>query len=170
VGYDEPNLNDLASTAGAQTLLYKTYAAGGQMEMIQQQDRTALRLTFPKWAVPMVADQDLAKFFIDVPKATRPTTAAADGDFRSHVEDEIRSALLPAQNEPQEYSSDDAFVAMSAPVSEALRDALSAIPRRGTSQKPVTQINRLPAERTLRFKADLPTGGLLQGVVYHPVA
>jgi hypothetical protein len=161
VGYDEPNLNDLASTAGAQTLLYKTYAAGGQMEMIQQQDRTALRLTFPKWAVPIMADQDLAKFFVDVPKATRPTTAAADGDFRSHVEDEIRSALLPAQNEPQEYSSDDAFVAVSAPVSEALRDALSAIPRRGTSQKTVGQISRLPAERTLRFKGDLPTGGII---------
>jgi hypothetical protein len=42
-----------------------------------------------------------------------------------------------------------------------LLDALAAIPRRGSSNKPQEQVTRLSAERTLRFKSDLPTGAVI---------
>src|SRR5439155_23531165 len=110
VGYDEPGLADIASTGAARTLLFNTYAAGGEMEIINQQDRTALRLTIPQWALPMLAEQQLASFFMDAPKTTEP--AATDSDFRSRVEDEIRTALLANQTEPEAYATEDAFVAI----------------------------------------------------------
>jgi len=36
VGYDEPGLADIASTGAARTLLFNTYATGGEMEIINQ--------------------------------------------------------------------------------------------------------------------------------------
>src|SRR5207244_10660012 len=63
--------------------------------------------------------------------------------------------------QPAEDATDDAFVAISAPIPSALRDALATIPRRGLSKKSQEQNGRLPAERTLRFKSDLPTGALI---------
>ena len=107
----------------------------------------------------MLAEQQLASFFIDAPKTAEATNS--DADFRSRVEDEIRSALLGNQSDPQEYATDDAFVAISGPITETLKNALSAVPRRGTKNKPDAQISRLPAERTLRFKSDLPSGAVI---------
>src|SRR5262249_45751659 len=154
IGYDEPGLTGIVSTAGARTLLLNTYAAGGEAQVINQQDRTALRLTIPRWALPMIAGQPLASFFTDPPRSEGasipPAVSAIDGDFRSRVEDEIRSALLANQNDSQEYATDDGFVAISAPITETSKSALSAIARRGTPNRPLAQISRLPAERTLR--------------------
>jgi hypothetical protein len=164
IGYDEPGLTGLVSTAGARTLLFNTYAAGGEAQIINQQDRTALRLTIPRWALSLVAGQPLASFFTEIPKAAvaqTPPASATGGDFRSRVEEEIRSALLANQTEPQEYATDDAFVAISEPITEPLKNALSAIPRQGMPNKPLAQISRLPAERTLRFRPELPTGAVI---------
>ena len=163
-GYDEPGLTDLISTAGARTLIFNTYAAGGETQLIDQEDRTALRLVLPRWALPMLADQQLSGLFTDVPKPTEASTSAVstpEQDFRAKVEDEIRSALLAVQSDPQEYSTRDAFVAISGPMTETLRDALAAVPRRGAPGKPEVQISRLPAERTLRFSSELPTGAVI---------
>jgi hypothetical protein len=164
VGYDEPGLNDLVSTTASRTLIFSTYAAGGEIELINQQDRTALRLVLPRWALPMLTDQQLSDLFKDVPKSANASGRALDpahADFRSRVEEEIRSALLPSQSESQGYSTDDAFIAMSVPISETLRDALAGIPRRSPSIRPDGQISRLPAERTLRFRSELPAGAVI---------
>lgn len=163
LGYDQAGLEDLSSTAAAQALIFNTYAAGGEIQTVHQQDRTALRLILPAWALPMLSDQQFAKFFSEVPKTVESATAAPpiDGDFRANVEAEIRSALLASPAEQQEYSTENAFLAMSVPVSETLRNALAAIPRRGTGNKPAAQISRLPAERTLRFKSQLPAGAVI---------
>jgi hypothetical protein len=163
-GYDEPRLNDLASTAASRALIFSTYAAGGEIQFINQQDRTALRLVLPRWALPMLRDEQLSNLFKEVPKSTDESSAAlasSHADFRAKVEEEIRSALLTNVREPQGYSTDDAFIAMSAPISETLRNALAGIPRRGTSVKPDPQISRLPAERSLRFRSELPTGAVI---------
>jgi hypothetical protein len=91
------------------------------------------------------------------------------------VEEEIRSALLGAGESPAaNYATDNAFILISAPMPNSLRDALSAIPRRASGSSAGAsedQINRLLAERTLRFKSDLPVGGVifaspLPGVYY----
>ena len=158
-GYDESGLADIASTGAVRTLLFNTYASGGEMQVIIQQDRTALRLMLPRWALPMLAEQQLASFFIDAPKTAEAPNS--DADFRSRVEDEIRSALLGNQSDPQEYATDDAFVAISVPITETLKNALSAVPRRGAQNKPAAQISRLPAERTLRFRPELPAGAVI---------
>ncbi len=163
-GYDEPGLNDLLSTTASQNLIFNTYAAGGETQLINQQDRTAIRLVVPGWALPMLTDQQLSNLFKEVPKSTDalgPVLAPADADFRAKVEEEIRSALLPSQNESQAYSTEDAFIAMSAPISETLRDALAAIPRRGASVRADGQISRLRAERTLRFQSELAAGAVI---------
>jgi hypothetical protein len=164
IGYDEPNLTGLASTAGARTLLFNSFAVGGEAQVIEQQDRSAIRFTIPRWAFSMVAGEPLASFFVEVPKPAEASTPAAspiDGDFRSRVEEEIRSALLANQNDTQQYATDDAFVAISAPITETLKTALSTIPRQGTPNKPLAQISRLPAERTLHFRPELPMGAVI---------
>ena len=161
-GYDEPGLNDLLSTSASQTLIFNTYAAGGETQLINQQDRTAIRFVVPGWALPMLTDQQLSNLFKEVPKSTDASMVApANVDFRAKVEEEIRSALLPSQNESQAYSTDDAFIAISAPISKTLRDALAAIPRRGPSVRADAQISRLPAERTLRFQSELAIGAVI---------
>ena len=120
-------------------------------------DRTAVRFTVPKWALPMIADR-LPPLFSETPKQQQTLIAA---DFRSKVEEEIRGALLGANAVSPEYATDEAFVLISAPIPNSLRDALAVIPRRGLPSKPEEQINRLPAERTLRFKSDLPAGAVI---------
>src|SRR5262249_43251937 len=121
-------------------------------------------LNVPKWALPMLDGHAVASFFMDVPKAGEvsiPRVSTIAEDFRNRVEEEILSALLANQNDHQEYSTEDAFVAIPAPITETLKNSLSAIPRRGTSSKSLAQISRLPAERTLRFRAELPTGAVI---------
>ena len=162
-GYDEPGLTDFISTAAARTLIFNTYAAGGEIQIVSQQDRTALRLILPQWALSMLTAQQLSNLLTEVPKSTAASISAApapDQGFRAGVEEEIRRALLTNQSETQEYSTDDAFVAVSTPITDTLRDALSGIPRRASGKRD-TQTSRLPAERTLRFKSELPSGAVI---------
>ena len=159
-GYTAGGLKELASTAAAKEILFKAYAVGGTVEFITELDRTALRIRAPKWSLPMLADQ-LPELFKDLPKKRDEGSDPSSPDFRARVEEEIRSALLGQVSDETEYATGDAFVLISAPVSNALRDALAAIPKRGAASRPEEQINRLAAERTLRFKPDLPAGAVI---------
>jgi hypothetical protein len=159
-GYDEAELNGLASIAALRPLIFNAYAAGGNVQMIHEQDRTAVRFTIPRWALPMLADRQLASLFKEAPAGTEGADAPVP-DFRAKVEEEIRSALLGADSKPGDYATDDAFIAISGPIPGALRDALAAIPRRGASRRSDEQNARLPAERTLRFKSDLQAGAVI---------
>jgi hypothetical protein len=157
-GYDEAGLTGFAELPDMRSLTFNGYAAGGDIQFIHEQDRTAVRFTIPRWALPMLADRQLASLFKDVPKRNEPSPPA---DFRAKVEEEIRTALLGLEAQPVEYATDDAFIAISAPIPSELRDALGAIPHRGLLKKPEEQNDRLPAERTLRFKSDLSAGAVI---------
>jgi len=165
-GYDEPGLTGLAATSAARTLIFNAFAAGGSIQSINDHDRTALRLTVPKWALTMFTDQHLSGLFKDIPKdnekVERPDRLLPD--FRAEVDEEIRSALLGADNRPEQYGTADGFLAVSAPIPDTLRDALAAIPRRGAVSRSEGEISRLPGERTLRFKSDLATGAVIFAV------
>ena len=159
-GYTAGGLKDLATTSAAKEILFKAYAAGGTLEIVNELDRTALRISAPKWSLPALADS-LPALFKDVPKKGDEGSDPSSPDFRARVEEEIRSALLGQISESAEYATGDAFVLISAPVPNSLRDALAAIPKRGQASKPEEQINRLAAERTLRFQSDLPAGAVI---------
>jgi hypothetical protein len=168
-GYTAGNLAGFASTAGAQSLLLDAYAAGGQIDFVNELDRTAIRITAPRWAMSMLTDH-VADLFKDVPTIEERSTQSA-ADFRAKVEEEIRSALLGSPVPTSGYMTDQAFVLTSAPIPNNLRDRLAAIPRRGSENKTDAQVDRLPGERTLRFKSDLPEGAVvfaspLPGVYY----
>ena len=162
-GYEEPGLALLASTNAARALIFNAFAAGGNIQMVSEQDRTALRLTIPQWALPTFMEGQLSAFFKDPPreteKAERPDPPLPD--FRAQVAEEIRSALLGPDRHSEEYRTADAFLAITAPIPETLRDALNAIPKRGSVDRSENEISRLPAERTLRFKSDLTTGAVI---------
>jgi hypothetical protein len=157
-GYSTGGLSGLVSTSGARALLTEAYAAGGSIELVSELDRTALRITAPKWALPMLLER-LPALFKEVPEAdagARPVL-----DFRAMVEEEIRSALLGSSPALSPYATSDAFVLISAPIPNSLRDELAGITKRGSAARPDDQISRLPAERTLRFKSDLPEGAVI---------
>ncbi|HSU89503.1 MAG TPA: hypothetical protein VLL56_11735, partial [Terriglobia bacterium] len=156
VGYDEAGLTGLREMPALRLLIFNGYAAGGDIQFIQEQDRTAVRFTIPRWALPMLANPQLASLLKDVPARNESSEAT---DFRAKVEEEVRSALLGVEAQPVEYATDDAFIAISAPIPSELREALAAIPHRGSKKS--EEQNRLPAERTLRFKSDLPTGAVI---------
>jgi hypothetical protein len=159
-GYTTRGLSGLDSTTAAKSLLFDAYAAGGSIGFVNELDRTGVRLTIPKWALPEVLEH-LPAFFSEVPQGDKSSDIASP-DFRANVEEEIRSALLGAEeNAPAQYATDNAFVLISEPAPGSLRDALAAIPKRASSISQDDQIRRLSAERTLRFKSDLPTGGLI---------
>jgi len=155
-GYDEAGLTGLREMPALRLLIFNGYAAGGDIQFIQEQDRTAVRFTIPRWALPMLANPQLASLLKDVPARNESSEAT---DFRAKVEEEVRSALLGVEAQPVEYATDDAFIAISAPIPSELREALAAIPHRGSKKS--EEQNRLPAERTLRFKSDLPTGAVI---------
>ncbi len=157
-GYTSGGLTGFASTPAAKSLLVDAYAAGGMIDLVNEVDRSALRLTVPKWALPMVAER-LPDFFQDVPKDEKPHPLSTD--FRDKVEEEIRSALLGSNVTASGYATGDAFVLISAPIPNSLRDALAGIAKRDATNTPDVQINKLPAERTLRFKPELPTGAVI---------
>ena len=165
-GYEEPGLTLLASTSAARALIFNAFAAGGSIQMVSEQDRTALRLTIPQWALPTFMEGQLAAFFKDPPRETERAESPDSSlpDFRAQVDEEIRSALLGADTHSEEYRTADAFLAITAPIPETLRDALSAIPKRGSVNRSENEISRLPAERTLRFKSDLTTGAVIFAV------
>jgi hypothetical protein len=160
-GYAAGGLTGLESTAAATALFRDAYAAGGDIQFINEIDRTALRIVAPAWAAPMLFAR-LPALFKEVPgengdRDRRPMSP----DFRAKVEDEIRDALLGAGASEPDYGTGDAFVLSSTPAPKSLLDALAAIPRRGSRNKPQEQLTRLVAERTLRFKSDLPTGAVI---------
>jgi len=159
-GYTSGGLTNLASTAAAKALLLDAYAAGGNIQFISELDRTALRLTVPQWAAPAVFE-DLPAFFREIPQGAGASVATFVPDFRAKVEEEIRSALLGSQTISSGYTTDNAFVLISSTVPETLREALAGIPKRASVKNADDAVDRLPAERTLRFKSDLLIGGVV---------
>ena len=158
-GYTSGGLTGFASSSGARAFLLDAYASGANIDFINELDRTALRITAPKWALPMLSDR-LPLLFKELPQGDEGSDPSSP-DFRARVEEEIRNALLGPGTPTQSHSTDDAFVLISAPAPDSLRQALGAIPKRGSSNPAQEMINRLPAERTFRFKSDLPTGGVI---------
>jgi hypothetical protein len=157
-GYTTGGLKDLFSTPAANALLLDTYAAGGNIEYINDPGRTAFRITAPKWALPVLAER-LPALFREVPQ--KEVAAPSSPDFREKVEEEIRGALLGASEPALDYATDEAFILITGPAPNSLRDAVASIPKRGSERKPDETINRLSGERTLKFRPDLPTGGLI---------
>ena len=100
-GYEQPGLTLLASTSAARTLIFNAFAAGGSIQMVSEQDRTALRLTIPQWALPTFMGGQLSAFFKDPPRETEKAEGPDSSmpDFRAQVDEEIRSALLGADTE-----------------------------------------------------------------------
>jgi hypothetical protein len=159
-GYTSGGSTNLASTEAARALLLDSYAAGGKIQFISELDRTALRLTVPQWAAPALF-QDLPAFFRQVPEPDKGAHPSSP-DFRTKVEEEIRSALLGSQQAvPSDYTTESAFLLISSTVPATLREALGAIPRRASMKTADEVADRLPAERTLRFKSDLSAGGVV---------
>jgi hypothetical protein len=159
-GYTIGGLKDWFSTSAAISVLRDAYAVGGRIQTIDELDRTALRITLPKWALPMLTDR-LPALFEGIPNGPESPDPSPDG-FKANVEEEIRSALLGPAAAPRGYATSEAFVLVSAPVTATLRERLSSIPWRGSSTKADDQIKRLPAERTLRFtNGDAPEGGVI---------
>ena len=159
-GYANGVSGELASTDASRSLILAAYAAGGEIEFFNELDRVGFRLSVPRWAAPMFMDP-LVAFFKESPKPGA-TPTPANPDFRVMVEGEIRAALIESRHVLANYSTDTAFVLMTGPIPEALRESLTAIPRREAAKNErEAPINRLPAERTLRFKPDLPAGAVI---------
>ena len=158
-GYTSGGLTGFTSTPAAKALLLDAYAAGGKIAFVNDLDRTALRITAPKWALPMLTDR-LPALFREVPKEEMGA-APGSQDFKTKVEEEIRNALLGPSSPTPDYATDMAFVLISGPAPPSLRDGLAAIPKRTSATRTEETLNRLPAERTLRFKSDLTEGGIV---------
>jgi hypothetical protein len=159
-GYTAGGLTDFDSAPATKSLLLDAYAAGGKIDFIEERDRTAVRIIAPSWALPMLSDRLPALFKESAGRGTNPQTSFPD-DFRAKVEEEIHGALLGQTLPRTAYATDDAFILISAPASNALRAALEAIPKRGSGNGSEDTINRLPAERTLRFRSDLADGAVI---------
>jgi hypothetical protein len=166
-GYASGGLSGLDSTSAATALFRDAYAAGGDIQFINEIDRTAVRVVAPAWAAPMLFGR-LPALFKDVPDGDKGTDPLSP-DFREKVEEEIREALLGASVLEPDYATADAFVLSSVPAPKSLLDALAAIPKRGSLNKPQEQASRLAAERTLRYRSDLPTGAVIFAAPAPPV-
>jgi hypothetical protein len=161
-GYASGGVSGIASTDAARALMLRTYAAGGETQLIQELDRTALRFVAPKWAAPMLFDQIPALFKDAAEKKKNENAAGAAAlDFRAKVEKEIQNALLGTSIVSTDDATGNAFVLMSVAPSASLLDALAAIPKRGSPNTSDDPIDRLAAERTLRFKSELPAGAVI---------
>ncbi len=159
-GYTSPGLNGFTSTDAAKSLLYDAYASGAKIDFVDDLDRTALRIKAPKWALPVLMER-LPPLFTSISNGPRSMANGPSDDFRSKVEEEIRSALLGQDLAVPDAGTENAFVLISAPAPNSLREALAAIPKRSSSNRPEASITRLPAERTLRFKSELDTGAVI---------
>jgi len=160
VGYTSGELKGFPSTAAANILLFDAYAAGGNIAIIHERDRIALRITAPKWSLPVLSER-LPALFKELPPPDKGAAAPSSPDFVARIEEEIRNALLGPAGPVVDYATGDAFILISEPVPASLRDALGAIPKRGVVSPPDETVNRFPGERTLRFKSDLPVGGVI---------
>jgi hypothetical protein len=184
----------LQSTAAARSLVLAAYGAGGSVEFVDEPDRTAVRVSVPPWAAPMVLNA-AASFFADAPDKDRDlverarSTAianAGDGpsDFKANVENEVRIALLGSHpyTHPsggwktdleqvstddvirffnENYGTDRAFVLMSSPLPNDVRQSLSAVKTRRSRRLPDFTGRVLNAERTLHFAPDGSTGSVI---------
>jgi hypothetical protein len=158
-GYTSGGLAELAATSSARSLTLTAYSAGGSIEVLQERDRTGMRMRVPDWASSAVADR-VAALFTEVPAAQ--TNIAPNGqDFRAKVEEEIRNALIEAVPAEDGYATDRAFVLFSGTIPSGLVDKLNAIPRRTPSSGRASTGIRLPAQRTIRFKSDSPVGAVI---------
>ena len=109
----------LASSVPARSIAVAAYGAGGEVEFLNELDRTALRVSVPAWAKPMILDQ-IAAFLEQSPAnnselSARVLSAALreagerDSQFRAKVLDEIRVGLLgshPYHHRPEGWKSD----------------------------------------------------------------
>jgi hypothetical protein len=159
-GYASGGLADFSSTGAAKALLVDAYAVGGDIQFLNEIDRTAVRIVAPSWSAPVLFEH-LPGLFKDVPSEDAGNSPVTAADFRARVEEEIRDALLGANVSEPEYATGDAFVLSSVPAPKSLLDALAAIPRRGSANRPQEPAPRLAAERTLRFKSDLASGAVI---------
>jgi hypothetical protein len=178
----------LASTGSVRALSLAAYGAGGDLQFIDELDRTAIRVSVPEWARPMVLSE-LAALFQEMPGANAELIERAfklprPVSFRSKVEDEIRIGLLgshpyhhpsagwPADVEQtshddiarffkEHYGTDRAFVLMSVRAGDELRQKLSAIPERKSRRLPEAALRVATAERTLRFPGEENTGAVI---------
>ena len=66
-GYAAGGLTGLESTGAATALLRDAYAAGGDIQFINEIDRTAVRIVAPAWAAPMLFER-LPALFKEVPE------------------------------------------------------------------------------------------------------
>jgi hypothetical protein len=158
-GYASGGLNGFRSISALRSLELTVYAAGGDFKFFSDLERTGIRITAPKWAAPMFTDE-IAGLFKEIPASQTEQPVRVD-DFRSKVESEIREALIGSWSQQAEYATDRAFVLFPVPIPDALRDSLAAIPKRPSKTNSDVAVNRLPAERTLRFKSDLEVGGVV---------
>ena len=56
----------LASSSSVRSISLAAYGAGGDVEFLDELDRTALRVSVPVWAKPMILDQ-IAAYFAEAP-------------------------------------------------------------------------------------------------------
>jgi hypothetical protein len=160
-GYTLGDLAAFTSTAAARSLLFDVYAAGGHIDFINELDRTAVRIKAPVWAFPLLADR-LPALFEQIPQSEpSDSLRSAEPSFRTIVEEEIRSALLGPTLPRIDYATGNAFILISASVPDSLRDRLAAIPKRDPVIQPDASVNRLVAERTFRFRAELASGAVI---------
>jgi hypothetical protein len=161
-GYASGGLTDFESTSAADAFLRTVYAVGGTIQFLNELDRTAMRIVVPTWAAAPVFDE-IPSLFKEVPSGEKGAdpSSPAPLDFRGKVESEIRDALLGATFSEADYATGDAFVLSSTAPPKSSLDALAAIPKRGSPGKTQEQGARLVAERTLRFKSDLPSGAVI---------
>ncbi len=160
-GYASGGLTGFSSIPAARSLALTAYAAGGDLKFFDEFERTGLRIIVPRWAAGMFTDQ-LSPLFKEIPGEGHAAPGANE-DFRGKVEEEIRSALLETVSRTEEYATDRAFVLFPGPVPDALRESLAGITNRPSKKESDPTVNRLPAERTLRFKSDLAVGGVILG-------
>jgi hypothetical protein len=159
-GYAAGGLTGLPSLPAVRSLTLMAYAAGGDLKFFNERDRTGVRIAVPRWALEMFTEQ-LASLLKDVPSAEKEVPVRTDQDFRAKVEAEIHDALLGPASATTDYATDRAFVLFPGPIPDALRNSLAAIPSRPSNVSSEIAVNRLPAERTLRFKSDLETGAVI---------
>src|SRR5215475_11923822 len=109
----------LASSVPARSIAVAAYGAGGEIEFLNELDRTALRVSVPAWAKSMILDQ-VAPFLDQSPAnnselIARVLSAALQGagerdsQFRAKVLDEIRIGLVgshPYHHRPDGWKSD----------------------------------------------------------------
>ncbi len=157
IGYESAGLTALQSSLSARSLILAAYSVGGDSQFFTDVDRSALRLTAPPWAKPMFLSY-IADFFKETPGTT---DERRDPDFRERAEIEIRDALLGPQLQSPDYGTQTAFLSMTRPIPETLKENLAAIPTRTSAARPGSIPPRLTAERTLRFTSDQPVGAVI---------